>query len=170
MGDTGEVRPGKGRHAEGSPKGHLLACLLGVPVASYDELYACNERQWLLEIASRRCGSRDEVGALKRRIDENNLRRHQTIDAIDESLDVSGRGEEGSPIRSYSETIGELLERSTILELKARYTRDARQRARATDLILHLVRVGEQLRQDLDEGCASLPPRVGSKEYGEADR
>lgn len=89
-------------------------------------LLATHQELWGLEDAARSTRASDaEVAAIKRGIDRKNAARHRSIDGIDEALGLTPDAPLPAPGdrchgvgRSYSETLGELLDRLLILALK----------------------------------------------------
>ncbi|MBV9446859.1 MAG: DUF4254 domain-containing protein [Streptosporangiaceae bacterium] len=171
---------------EGSPLAIAtrLATAVGVPAELVHELYQLHARQWRLENETRAPdASPDVIAAAKTDIDSSNARRHRLIDQIDA---VATRPTLAKPCRYYSETVGELCDRLLILDLKRRAlsTRNETSVASAAGRLpdedlgadgvervcCHLASAVTQLIDDLAEGHAALPPRVGMKVYNSSAR
>lgn len=128
------------------------------------ELHALHARQWTLEDLTRGADtSIGQIASAKRDIDASNGRRHRLIDQIDEHVLRAA-----SAHRLYSETIGELIDRLLILELKQHALREREDTAavdESADLNQHLAELVNELVADLAAGRAKLPPRFGVKVY-----
>jgi hypothetical protein len=147
-----------------SPRGLAfhLAAALDLPVGLVDDLGSVNRRQWALEDRSRHADTAEQLAQVKREIDLSNGDRHRAINAIDERVDITVTG---GGRRFYSETIGELVDRLLILDLKlAASTGPGHDRHLA--LTEHLAVTVAQLVADIEAGRAALPRRVGIKIYG----
>jgi hypothetical protein len=140
-----------------------LAAALDLPVGLVDDLADIHQRQWALEDRSRcRETAPEELAQVKREIDISNGLRHRAINALDDHVAVTGAGD-GQ--RFYSETVGELVDRLLILQLKvAASSGTARERHLA--LADHLAVTVAQLVVDIEAKRAALPHRVGIKIYG----
>lgn len=152
-----------------------LAAAFAVPAEMVEELADLHHRQWNLEDLARQPGaSADRIAAAKAEIDASNTTRHRLIDSIDAHATVAISG---LPGRYYSETIGELCDRLLILDLKHRALAALPSLDRPADsgepaglhgvtaVCRHLSAVIGQLLEDVAEGRAELPPRVGVKVY-----
>ncbi|OLE28747.1 MAG: hypothetical protein AUG49_01495 [Catenulispora sp. 13_1_20CM_3_70_7] len=144
--------------------GIRLAICAGAGSELVHELYALHARQWELEDRTRHArATAGQVAAAKHDIDASNSHRHQLIDQIDEQVPRSAAAQ-----RLYSETVGELVDRLVILDLKHRALR-RRQDATALTAIEHLhghlADLVDTLLLDLEAGQARLPPRFGVKIY-----
>jgi Protein of unknown function (DUF4254) len=141
-----------------------LAGAVGCTPELVHELHALHARQWTLEDISRRAdASIGQVASAKRDIDASNSHRHRLIDQIDVHVPHSA-----SAHRLYSETVGEVIDRLIILELKQHALREREDMTavdKAENLNRHLADVVEELLADLAAGRAKLPPRFGLKVY-----
>ncbi len=128
------------------------------------ELHALHARQWTLEDLTRAADtSIGQIASAKRDIDASNSRRHRLIDQIDGHVPRSA-----SAHRLYSETVGELIDRLIILELKQHALRECEAMAavdEAENLNRHMADLIDELLADLAAGRAKLPPRFGLKVY-----
>jgi predicted nucleic acid-binding Zn-ribbon protein len=127
-------------------------------------LHALHARQWTLEDLTRRADtSIGQIASAKQDIDASNSRRHRLIDQIDGHVLQAASAQ-----RLYSETVGELIDRLLILELKQHALRERKDMAavdESTDLNRHLAELVNELVADLAAGRAKLPPRFGVKVY-----
>ncbi len=87
------------------------------------DLHSCNSALWKLEESVRKNGLEDrEVAVLKREIDRCNMQRHRAISELDrlffEQFSVSSSGGSGAVLNS--ETLGQMLDRLSVLLLKRR--------------------------------------------------
>ncbi|WP_194904761.1 DUF4254 domain-containing protein [Catenulispora rubra] len=141
-----------------------LADAAGCAAEQVHALHALHARQWTLEDLTRgEDKSIGQIASAKREIDASNSRRHRLIDQID------GHGlNAASAHRLYSETVGELIDRLLILELKQHALRRREDTAavdESAELNRHLAELVNELVADLAAGRAKLPPRFGVKVY-----
>ncbi|MEY9861459.1 hypothetical protein ABH935_007100 [Catenulispora sp. GAS73] len=141
-----------------------LANAAGCAAELIHALHALHARQWTLEDLTRGADtSIGQIASAKRDIDASNSRRHRLIDQIDGHVLHAASGH-----RLYSETVGELIDRLLILELKQHALREGEDTAAANesaDLNRHLAELVNELVADLAAGRAKLPPRFGVKVY-----
>ena len=141
-----------------------LSICAGAGAELVHELQALHAHQWELEDRTRHPGTAvSQIAAAKHDIDASNSRRHRLIDQIDEQVPRSAAAQ-----RLYSETVGELVDRLVILDLKhhaLRQRQDATALAAIEHLHGHLADLVDTLLLDLDAGHARLPPRFGVKVY-----
>jgi hypothetical protein len=152
----------------------------GVRTDTLDALKRVNAELWRLEDRARstRCPA-SEIVAIKRAIDAANAERHVLIDAVDEQL-----GYQPGPDAyvDHSQTVGELCDRLTILELKiakssrlmdnvgfdpATRSRLSTEEGRLRRWYDHMARCLANLLADMADGYAVPPPRREFKMYND---
>jgi hypothetical protein len=100
-------------------------------------LHRANRRLWRLEDRAREVDSDRERGAVKRQIDRANLARHRCVGELDAAvLQLFPRGARagGRGAHLTSESLGQMLDRASILVLKRARLDDARVPARLDHL------------------------------------
>lgn len=135
-------------------------------------LHAVNQALWACEDAVRSRALPDtEVVALKRRIDALNLERHARVAAIDRAADArfpSQLSPSDPRARVSSESLGQMLDRVSVVTLKHAAMQAAAQagRARAMEARLTLLmRCIDERLQALDQGLATQQAFDEGKTY-----
>lgn len=139
------------------PDAEVPAHPLGALWPWIEENHACNSRLWREEDLARRREVPDAaIAANKRRIDAFNQRRNDAIERCDEILNQELDAQMSRATRLHSETPGMMIDRLSILALKARAMalqalREEVDEAHRTQCSARLARLREQ-RDDL-AGC-----------------
>ncbi|WP_458244318.1 DUF4254 domain-containing protein [Streptomyces sp. MAI_2237] len=130
------------------------------------ELLSQNRKQWQLEdISHSEHVTPEELALTKRLIDISNATRTQLIDGIDTLAHLLYPDQQKKPTVHLSETLGELIDRITILILKEYHSADPALRQFAENKRRHLQQSLELTLRALAEGRASLPPSGTLKIY-----
>ena len=137
----------------------------GVVVSRIQMLHRCNARLWKLEEAVRDRGlSQPEVVRLKRAIDGENLSRHAAIAALDGLFDARfgpQRAPDDPEAVVNSESLGQLVDRLSVLALKLEHHTDSVKLAalqgrralvvRCFDRVTYALARGDGITQTFDE-------------------
>ncbi|MDX3549667.1 DUF4254 domain-containing protein [Streptomyces europaeiscabiei] len=130
------------------------------------DLLSQNRKQWQLEdISHSEHFTPEELARTKRLIDISNATRTQLIDGIDTLTHLLYPDQQKQPTVHLSETLGELIDRITILILKEYHSTDPALRKFAKNKRRHLQQSLDLTLRALTEGRASLPPSGTVKIY-----
>ncbi len=123
-------------------------------VQALDRLHAANSALWEAEAKVRTRTLPDaEVVALKRAIDRHNLERHAAVAAVDRAADADfpeQRADDDPRAIVGSESIGQMLDRASILHLKIEAMSGEGHAARAADMQRRLTRLARCVRERVE--------------------
>ncbi|MCB9546760.1 MAG: DUF4254 domain-containing protein [Myxococcales bacterium] len=135
-------------------------------------LHVENTALWDLEDAARAATSSDALAGLKRSIDATNLARHAAVAALDQAVDAWYRptaGLDTPGVVVNSESVGQLLDRLSILALKQAAWASRPERLAALGQRVQLLLFCLQRSLDALAAGRALPQRFDeAKRYGPA--
>lgn len=145
------------------------------------EIHSCNQFQWNAEARVRDMNLPPvDVVNLKRAIDDSNIRRHTLVQAVDEYYlnQVVAESDLGwDDAYLNSETIGQLIDRLSVLTLRVAFFSQPSNRVRANEGDLNLLRAQrdyvcvcyDRFVEHLIEGTGLMLPYKQLKAYSEAE-